>query len=106
MLRDQLIAGGVDSEAIAIEPLEQEAVQAALDLADVGDLLLIFGDKINRTWKQIINHSPDLPEQVQKSEPDSAAPLPPVDISASQLTGEEEIVTDERGVWIARETED
>jgi cyanophycin synthetase len=106
MLRDALLAGGVDSEAITIEPLEQEAVQAALDLADVGDLLLIFGDKINRTWKQIINHAPDLPEQVQKSEPDSAAPLPPVDISASQLTGEEEIVTDERGVWIARETED
>ena len=106
MLRDALIAGGVDSEAIAIEPLEQEAVQAALDLADVGDLVLIFGDKINRTWKQIINHAPDLPEPTQKPEPDSAAPLPPVDISASQLTGEEEIVTDERGVWIARETED
>jgi len=106
MLRDELIAGGVDSETIAIEPLEQEAVQAALDVAEVGDLVLIFGDKINRAWKQIINHAPDLPQQVHKSEPDSAAPLPSVDISASQLTGEEEIVTDERGVWIARETED
>ncbi len=106
MLRDELIAGGVDSETIAIEPLEHEAVQAALDVAEVGDLVLIFGDKINRAWKQIINHTPDLPQQVHKSEPDSAAPLPSVDISASQLTGEEEIVTDERGVWIARETED
>ena len=106
MLRDELIAGGVDSETIAIEPLEQEAVQAALDVAEVGDLVLIFGDKINRAWKQIINHTPDLPQLVHKSEPDSAAPLPSVDISASQLTGEEEIVTDERGVWIARETED
>jgi cyanophycin synthetase len=106
MLRDELIAGGVDSETIAIEPLEQEAVQAALDVAEVGDLVLIFGDKINRAWKQIINHAPDLPQQVHKSEPDSAATLPSVDISASQLTGEEEIVTDERGVWIARETED
>ena len=106
MLRDELLAGGVDSAAIDIEPLEAEAVSAGLEMARTGDLLLVFGDKINRTWKQIINYSPDLSEQPQTTEPRQAPAPPPIDISASELTGEEEIVTDERGVWIARETED
>ena len=106
MLRDELVASGVDADAITILPQEPDAVQAALDMAATGDLLLIFGDKVNRTWKQIINYSPDLATKPQASEP-RPAPVPAaLDTSATQLTGDEEIVTDERGVWIAREEED
>jgi len=40
--------------AISVIPDESEAVDAALKMAGTGDLLLIFGDDISRTWKQII----------------------------------------------------
>ena len=74
--------------------------------SEVGDLLLIFGDKINRTWKQIIHHSPDL-ESAAEAPEQKPPPLPaPVLESSPQLTGDEEIITDERGVWIAREEDD
>jgi cyanophycin synthetase len=106
MLRDELVAAGVDAETITIEPHEPDAVQAALEMAAVGDLLLVFGDKINRTWKQIINHSPDLPVQPVVAEPRAVPSPPPIDTAVSQLTGDEEIITDERGVWIAREEDD
>ncbi len=106
MLQEELVTSGVDSDAITLEPLEQEAVAAALEMAEVGDLLLVFGDKINRTWKQIINYSPDLETEAPAPEQRPATlPAPAIDPSA-ELTGEEEIITDERGVWIAREEDD
>ncbi|MGB6368568.1 MAG: cyanophycin synthetase [Thermoanaerobaculia bacterium] len=106
MLRDELVAAGVDDKAVTVEPHEPDAVQAALEMAAAGDLLLIFGDQINRTWKQIIHHSPDLSVQPAVAEPRPVPTRPPIDTSVSQLTGAEEIITDERGVWIAREEDD
>jgi cyanophycin synthetase len=106
MLSEELVAAGVDAETITIEPLEPDAVQAALEMAAAGDLLLVFGDKVNRTWKQIINHSPDLPVEPAVAEPRAVPSPPPIDTVVSQLTGDEEIITDERGVWIAREEDD
>ena len=106
MLREELVAAGVDAEIVTVEPLESDAVQAALEMAAAGDLLLIFGDQINRTWKQIINHSPDLTAEPEVTQPRAAPTPPPIETSVSELTGDEEIITDERGVWIAREEDD
>jgi cyanophycin synthetase len=106
MLRDALIAAEVAPESISLLPREPEAVLAALDMAQTGDLLLIFGDQVNRTWKQIINYIPDLAEQPHAADPRPIPDPTPIDTSAPQLTGDEEIVVDERGVWIAREAED
>jgi cyanophycin synthetase len=54
LLKKTLIANGVDESQIQIIPSEVEAVDAALNLGETDDLVLVFGDNIARTWKQII----------------------------------------------------
>jgi cyanophycin synthetase len=54
MLREQLILHGVSPDAIETISDEQEAVDTALKLCKPGDLLLIFADRITRSWKQVI----------------------------------------------------
>jgi cyanophycin synthetase len=57
-----LRARGVPEAAIAIIPDEQEAIDAALNMGQPGDLLLIFADALTRSWKQIIKfRSPTSP---------------------------------------------
>jgi cyanophycin synthetase len=55
VLREQ----GVPAEAISVIPDEQAAIDAALHMARRGDLLLIFGDALTRSWKQIIRFRAD-----------------------------------------------
>jgi len=60
----QLIAGvlreqGVADGQIEIIPDEQEAIDAALRMGQPGDLLLIFGDALTRSWKQVIKFKPE-----------------------------------------------
>jgi cyanophycin synthetase len=61
MQRDALLESGVSRDRIHVIPDEEEAVEAAMKLADKDDLVLIFGADISRCWKQIIyfNRSPD-----------------------------------------------
>lgn len=54
MLRKTLIECGVSDEQIIVIPDEAEAVDAALNMGETDDLVLMFGDNIARTWKQII----------------------------------------------------
>jgi len=104
MLKDKLLEDGVPADAIEVIPDEQEATQHALEIAEPGDLVLVLGDNVKRTWKQIIYfnsgaHSEDatakapvsidLPETETFSFPDDIA-----------------IISDERGVRIAREEAD
>jgi cyanophycin synthetase len=53
ILEEELLAAGVPEDHIRVIPDEVEAVDAALEIAAEGDLVLIFGDQIARTWKQI-----------------------------------------------------
>jgi cyanophycin synthetase len=50
----QLRSRGVPESSISIIPDEQEAIDAALNMGQPGDLLLIFADALVRSWKQII----------------------------------------------------
>jgi cyanophycin synthetase len=45
---------GVPATAISIIPDEQDAIDAALNMGQPGDLLLVFADALIRSWKQII----------------------------------------------------
>lgn len=54
LLKAGLLANGVSEADITIIPSEEEAVDAALNMAEAGDLLVIFGDDSTRCWKQII----------------------------------------------------
>jgi cyanophycin synthetase len=103
---------GVADTQISIIPDEQEAVDAALRMARAGDLLLVFGDAIVRSWKQIIHFQSDgAPRPVTAEHamprpaatkaaaaPASAAVLPPSELAS--------LVRDERGVRLARESDD
>ena len=55
---DALREAGVPAAAISIIPDEQEAIDAALNMGQPGDLLLIFADQLTRSWKQITKFKP------------------------------------------------
>ncbi|MFT5101888.1 MAG: cyanophycin synthetase, partial [Planctomycetaceae bacterium] len=85
-------------------PDEEAAVQAVLSKAGQDDLLLVLADNIKRTWKQIIyfNSGNAATEKEQKTVP--AVDLP--DSDSFSFSDDVEIITDERGVRIAREAGD
>ena len=86
---------------------EQRAVDAALRMARAGDLLLVFGDSIARTWKQIIHFRPD---GGGRGTPAAASPAARVEVAApgpgAELPDSEQLIRDERGVRLTREADD
>jgi cyanophycin synthetase len=107
MLRDALMSKGVPAAAIETIPDEQTAHQRALSLAEPGDLVLLFADALTRTWKQVINFKPDgtppkPPERIRAAAI-TVPELSPVEVPS--LNGDA-LVRDERGVRLARETDD
>jgi cyanophycin synthetase len=56
LLRQGLAAAGLPAERISPEVYgEEEAVRRGLETAQAGDLLVIFGDKLDRDWEQIVS---------------------------------------------------
>jgi cyanophycin synthetase len=127
MLRQALIEGGVPEGQVVLIPDEQEAIDYALRAGRAGDLLLIFADELTRSWKQILHFEPveeggapttrvsmsQAPETAEKREGRSEkwgpsegngkpAPLPP----HAPRFDEDLLIRDERGVRLARETDD
>jgi cyanophycin synthetase len=104
MLKNKLLEDGISSEQIEVIPNEQEAVAKALEMAESGDLILVLGDNIKRTWKQIIYfnsgaHAEDASKKVK-----TTIDLP--DMSGFSMDADLEIISDERGVRIARDEGD
>ena len=72
LLHQGLLAAGFPEERIAPGVfLEEEAVQRSLETAQPGDLLVIFGDKLDRTWSQIVSFG-------RPAEAPVAPPLAPI----------------------------
>jgi cyanophycin synthetase len=94
----ELAAAGYPEGQVRIVPDEQEAIDAGLKLARRGDLLLIFGDKISRDWKQVIYFKG--PESMPEPEP-VASP-----VMESPRFEQTALIQDGRGVRLARENED
>jgi cyanophycin synthetase len=106
ILSDTLRASGVRDEQISVIPEEVRSVDAALRRARTGDLLLIFGDQITRTWKQIVNfHSEGAlrPVTAEYAVPRPVPTEPAIELAVSDLSS---LVRDERGVRLARESDD
>jgi cyanophycin synthetase len=99
-----LQANGVPDDAITIIPDEQQAVDAALRLAQAGDLLLIFADALARTWKQITKFQPagDAPRPTARID----IPLPLAAPDEAAFASLEGVVRDERGLVFEREQND
>jgi cyanophycin synthetase len=102
MLREQLREAGVDKGQIEIIPDETTAVNAALEMANEGDLVMIFGDNIERCWNQVAGHQ--VGDEVSS---DDVADKPiqsfvEEDPESFTLEPGSELIRDERGVRIAR----
>ena len=93
------MGSGVSEEAVTIIPDEVEAIDAALAMAEPGDLLVIFGDDSARCWKQIIYFNSDDVE----ADDDSAAATQASSVEFEEVfDSDQTLIRDERGVRLAR----
>jgi cyanophycin synthetase len=104
MLRQALLDAGVPPDKVEIIVDEQAAIDAALRAGRTGDVLLIFVDAIARGWKQVTTFKPDTP---------NAPAVNPKPAYVETQVGPEPVlqegdllVRDERGVRLARESDD
>jgi cyanophycin synthetase len=106
MLSRALVASGVAPEQIEEIPDEQAAITQALTMARTGDLVLIFGDALQRCWDQITTFRPEGSEAMPRTTGEFAVPAPaPRREQRFPLDGAT-LVRDERGVRLARESDD
>ncbi len=103
MLAAALEKAGVDEASITVIPDEQDAIDAALATASAGDLVLIFGDNVKRCWKQIIYF--DAKAQKQKPQEIKKTRMVPAEEPGFAMDADVTLISDERGVRIAREPE-
>ncbi len=104
MQRQALLDAGVSDEQIEVIPDEVEAVHRVLELSNPGDLVLVFGDAIARTWKQITEFRPGNTDALE------GAPAAPIRVERQTLPEAaygkgEALIRDERGVRLARPQE-
>jgi len=104
MLKNKLLEEGISADQIDVIPNEQEAVSKALEMAETGDLILVLGDHIKRTWKQIIYFNSGAHTEDAGKKVTTVINLP--DVGGFELDADIEIISDERGVRIAREEGD
>jgi len=105
MLRDALLAAGVEEDSIEVVAEETEATDRVLQMAAAGDLVLVFGDDIKRTWKQIEDFAGgSAGEAVDSAPPPPMVELP--ELPDAFLEEGESLIRDERGVRIARVEEE
>jgi cyanophycin synthetase len=100
LMESALLAAGMAKGTVEIVADEQLSIDHALRLARRGDLVVVFADKINRSWKQITKFRAD----GEPPRPSTAAlPTDADPPEALKLDGVT-LVSDARGVRLARET--
>lgn len=103
LMAKHLREAGVEEERIELIPDEATATQTSLAMASHDDLVLIFGDNIDRCWQQITSFQPACDDGAQPSvvetRPAPVVQVPPVDLGGVTL------VHDERGVHLPRDVE-
>jgi cyanophycin synthetase len=99
MLKAGFIEEGVPEEAISIICDEVEAVEFGLNMAQEGDLLVVFGDDSARCWKQIIYFNQDKQPEQEASPQQAAVEAPQIE---DIVIDDETLIRDERGVRLAR----
>jgi cyanophycin synthetase len=106
MLSRALVAAGVSVEQIEEIPDEQSAILHALTMARAGDLVLIFGDALQRCWDQITSFRAEGSEAVPRTTGEFAVPAPAQRREQRFPLDGATLVRDERGVRLARESDD
>ena len=115
MMAETLREIGFPDDRFTVIPDEALATETALKMARAGDLLLIFADKVARSWKQVIYFKPDhrsapppapSSPSVHLEHANLATPGAPTFEQAQHLLSGAEVISDERGVRLAREQDD
>ena len=104
MMQKRLLENGISPTSIEVIPDEQEATARALEMAAAGDLILVLGDNTKRAWKQIIYFKSGSRVDGPDNKPTNPVDLP--DGLDFEMGDHLEIISDERGVRIAREEGD
>jgi cyanophycin synthetase len=100
MLKNQLLEKGVPPGNIEVVPDEQEATARVLEIAQAGDCVLVLGDNIKRSWKQIIYFNSGA--RAEGAVAKAAVPIDLPDVGGFSFAEDVAIISDERGVRIAR----
>lgn len=100
LIRGYLLDLGVEDSNIVVIADEEPAVDYALNMAQEGDLLVITGDDLQRTWKQIINLNSD--KETHKKTIPGTKVFVQERAKRYVLDQDEELIVDERGVRLAR----
>ncbi len=103
MLAARLRQKGISDERIEVIPDEQAALNHALTTAAAGDLVLVLADQVKRSWKQIVQFQPGIEHTPVTRRQDSIS-LP--DLQGFSLADDVELISDERGVRIARSVDE
>ena len=103
MLKARLVLKGVSEDRIDVIPGEPAAIEHALQMAAADDLVLVLADKVKRSWKQIVHFKPGISTTavIQRNDP-----IHVPDLEGFSLDEEVALISDERGVRIAREEGD
>ncbi len=104
MQKNRLLEAGISADQIEVIPDEQEATLRALEFAETGDLVLVLGDNTTRAWKQIIYFNSGARVADPGKKKTTSIELP--DAGDFELADDLEIISDERGVRIARDEGD
>jgi cyanophycin synthetase len=104
MLKNRLLEKGISPDQIEVVPDEQEANSRALEMAQPDDLILMLGDNVKRAWKQIIYFNSGTRAESGGNSSSASVDLPQFD--DFDFDSDVEIISDERGVRIAREEGD
>ncbi len=105
MQRDALLAAGVAAEQIEVIPDEVEAIERALCMGEAGDLLLIFGDELERSWNQITGFQSEESEARESNQAGNAGERTVEIVPGFKYGGDEQLIRDERGVRLAKVVE-
>lgn len=101
MLKRVLMANGVAEANIEIIPDEQEAIHHSLTIAREGDLVVVFGDEVHRSWKQIIHFKTSEEQSMASDQKPAKVSSIMANPQAFELQDEDRIIRDERGVRLA-----
>jgi cyanophycin synthetase len=109
-----LRAAGVPDDMISIIPDEQEAIDSALHMGETGDLVLIFADALVRSWKQITKFTPNGAPASQSAAAQTKSAYAAAHRGHGAATTSETapefnsqgVIRDERGIRMARESDD
>ena len=102
LMKQGLLANGVAEDAITVIADEQKAIRYGLEMGAEKDLLVVIGDNVARSWKQIV-HFGEAPSSLQPESRDK----PITAIAYGYLADDEQaLISDERGVRLARNDDD